>query len=794
MAQRSIGGRMTLRQSVGLVLMVSLMLVAGISANAWRSWRISERAVRVALRSAELSLIVGTLERLASEQLIAAEAQRVAPWKEQVARFMPVAKGLFAPGEASAESALFAAELSLADRQFDLLGDAQPERAVDGELLLRQLEALSLRITGLNRAALEQQRLSSIRQLVINLAIGAVLIIAGGVLALFFILRVIRPLRILQGAAAKVAQGELTTVIMPVDRGELAELAAGFNAMTVQLGESRRRLHEHAAHEGGEQRLRELADALPHLMWAAQADGCVDYYNSRWDEVLGSTPSAGALWLGHVHPGDRAMVEVRWTEALRSGRPFDCEFRLGHEGRWRWYAGRLAPFFNQRGRLVRWLGTASDMDERKRFESDLRQTRHRAEVLQQLGLDLAVEMDAQDASQRIAAAAVALTGADYGTLHVQFSRAAGNPWQNAHAGKPSDSQHGILEVLDRVPLAERLPVRCEDLARPMELKAWYHSMDHTVTGSLLAVPVASRLGLTAGWLVCWHSGRGHFSVADEQVLMGVAALAAIALDKVQLLTAERAARRLANQRATALALSNAELEQFAYVASHDMREPVRMIGNFLGLFTRQYGDQLDERGRRYIDTALAASQRMQDLIHNLLEFSRVGVHRGPAEQVSLRTAVDTALATLADVLVAAQAEVVIGDLPQVAYRPTQLIQIIQNLVENAVKFRGEAPPRIAISAERLPDGWRLSVADNGLGIDVEHRQRIFVMFQRLHERSRFEGMGIGLSLCKKIVEGHGGEIGVTANPGGGSCFWFTIPDHGAPAEPTPTVGHGQLGG
>ena len=241
MAQRSIGGRMTLRQSVGLVLMVSLMLVAGISANAWRSWRISERAVRVALRSAELSLIVGTLERLASEQLIAAELRRAAPWKEQVARFMPVAKGLFAPGEASAESALFAAELSLADRQFDLLGEAQPQRAVDGELLLRQLEALSHRITGLNSAALEQQRLSSIRQLVINLVIGGVLIIAGGVLALFFILRVIRPLRILQGAAAKVAQGELTTVIMPVDRGELAELAAGFNAMTVQLGESRRR-------------------------------------------------------------------------------------------------------------------------------------------------------------------------------------------------------------------------------------------------------------------------------------------------------------------------------------------------------------------------------------------------------------------------------------------------------------------------------------------------------------------------------------------------------------------------
>ncbi len=790
---------MNMRQTIALALLVALVvvplvLVAVIGAHAWRSLQISAHVTRVALGTAELANIIGSMERLASEQAIDNEPRHQVQWQEEVATFTAVVNRVFVQEEAGTASAPFRQELLEADRQFGLLLENTAGRSTAGEHVLRQLAGLNSRLVALNLERLEELRAASLSQLMAGFAIGGVLIIAGLGMALKMLTRLPFPQKLLRSATARIVQSRLMGGSMPDQRGELAELAAGFNAMTVQLGESRRRLHDHAAAQAGEQRLRELADALPHLMWAAQPDGQIDYYNSRWDEVLGSVPLPGTLWLEHVHSGDRNMVETRWREAMSSGRPFDCEFRLGHGNRWRWYAGRLAPFFDQSGRLVRWLGTASDTEERKRFESDLRQTRHRAEVLHQLGLDLAKEMDAQDAGQRIAAAAVVLTGAAYCTLHVQFTRSHGDSWQNMHAGMPSESRHSILAALDRVPLAERLPVRCDDLARPAELVPWSHHGDGAIVGSLVAVPVASRLGLTTGWLIGRHGGIGHFSAADEQVLMGVAALAAIALDNVQLLTAERAAKRLATQRSVALARSNDELEQFAYVASHDMREPVRMIGNFLGVFSRQYGAQLDDRGRHYIATALSASERMQDLIHSLLEFSRVGVQRGAVERVMVRSAVDTAMATLAEALGAVHADVVIGDLPEVSYRPTQLIQVLQNLLGNAIKFKSGQPVRIVIAAERQAEAWRLSVTDNGIGVDPQHRQKIFGMFQRLHARSSIEGMGIGLSLCKKIVEAHGGQIGVTAEPGSGSCFWFTVPDQGEATESTPPVGHECLNG
>jgi signal transduction histidine kinase len=222
--------------------------------------------------------------------------------------------------------------------------------------------------------------------------------------------------------------------------------------------------------------------------------------------------------------------------------------------------------------------------------------------------------------------------------------------------------------------------------------------------------------------------------------------------------------------------SNAELEQFAYVASHDLQEPLRKVSSFCQLLQQRYGGQLDERADQYIGFAVDGARRMQDLINDLLAFSRVGRHERPHTAVDCNALVAGARADLARAIEDSGAEVEAGELPTVQGDPSLLRLVFQNLIGNAVKFRGPEPPRVDIGAERDDGAWRFSVADNGIGIDPEYAERIFVIFQRLHPRSSFEGTGIGLAMCRKIVEYHGGRMWLdTDHDGAGARFCFTLP-------------------
>jgi PAS domain S-box-containing protein len=239
----------------------------------------------------------------------------------------------------------------------------------------------------------------------------------------------------------------------------------------------------------------------------------------------------------------------------------------------------------------------------------------------------------------------------------------------------------------------------------------------------------------------------------------------------------RAEESLARQ-AAELTRSNAELEQFAYVASHDLKEPLRMVASYTQLLARRYGDQLDDDAREFIGYAVEGVTRMQSLINDLLAYSRVGTRGGEFEEVELDAVVHQTLVTLGPAIEEAGADVRVDALPAVKGDPMQLMQLFQNLIANAVKFHGDAPPRVHLTAERGEEEWVVSVSDNGIGIAPEFAERIFVIFQRLHSRDEYPGTGIGLSICKKIVERHGGRIWVEAAPGGGSSFHFTFPDRG----------------
>lgn len=239
-------------------------------------------------------------------------------------------------------------------------------------------------------------------------------------------------------------------------------------------------------------------------------------------------------------------------------------------------------------------------------------------------------------------------------------------------------------------------------------------------------------------------------------------------------TARKRAERALEERARELARSNADLEQFANVASHDLQEPLRMVGSYTQLLAKRYSGQLDERADRWIAYAVDGANRMQTLINDLLAYSRVGTRGGELSPVSAAAALDAALANLRLTVREAGAEIVHAELPCVLGDSTQLIQLFQNLVGNAVKFRGEQSPRVEVAARRVGDEWQFSVRDNGIGIAPEFAERIFVIFQRLHERERYAGTGIGLAICKRIVERHGGRIWLESQPKQGSTFFFTL--------------------
>jgi signal transduction histidine kinase len=224
-----------------------------------------------------------------------------------------------------------------------------------------------------------------------------------------------------------------------------------------------------------------------------------------------------------------------------------------------------------------------------------------------------------------------------------------------------------------------------------------------------------------------------------------------------------------------LARSNAELEQFAYVASHDLQEPLRKVASFTQMLQSRYGGQLDARADTYIEFAVDGAKRMQELINDLLAFSRVGRITEPARRVDCNELVEAALQAQAAAIEETGAEVDVGELPPVMGEPLLLELVFANLIGNGIKFRGAEPPRISVRARRQDGEWCFTVADNGIGIDAEYADRIFVIFQRLHPRSAYAGTGIGLAMCRKIVEYHGGHIWYDAGDGPGATFRFTLP-------------------
>jgi PAS domain S-box-containing protein len=254
----------------------------------------------------------------------------------------------------------------------------------------------------------------------------------------------------------------------------------------------------------------------------------------------------------------------------------------------------------------------------------------------------------------------------------------------------------------------------------------------------------------------------------EEIAGHVASILSAQLDRLR---AEEQLKRTLSE----LERSNKELEQFAYVASHDLQEPLRMVASYTQLLAQRYEGQLDDKAKKFIDYAVDGAVRMQRLINDLLAYSRLNTQGKTPEKVDSHAVLGEALRNLSTAIEENRAIVINDDLPIVRADATQLLQLFQNLIGNAIKFRSGESPRIQVSACDLGREWRFSVKDNGIGIDPQFADKVFVIFQRLHTRQEYSGTGIGLAICKRIVERHGGRIWFESEPGKGSTFYFTLP-------------------
>jgi light-regulated signal transduction histidine kinase (bacteriophytochrome) len=241
------------------------------------------------------------------------------------------------------------------------------------------------------------------------------------------------------------------------------------------------------------------------------------------------------------------------------------------------------------------------------------------------------------------------------------------------------------------------------------------------------------------------------------------------------ITERKRAETALAQKTQELERSNQELEQFAYVASHDLQEPLRMVTSYLNLLERRYKEKLDPDAHEFIAFAVDGAKRMKRLITDLLAYSRVGMQDKALVPVNAETVLAQVLKNLQIAIEESQAVISHDPLPTVLADEGQLVQLFQNLIGNALKFRGDSPPQIHIGLTREQGAYLFSVRDNGIGLEPEQVERVFIIFQRVHDKGEYPGSGIGLAICKMIVERHGGRIWVESQPGQGATFYFTLP-------------------
>ncbi|MFD1733244.1 PAS domain S-box protein [Deinococcus malanensis] len=490
-----------------------------------------------------------------------------------------------------------------------------------------------------------------------------------------------------------------------------------------------------------ERRYRSLIDATRQIVWTNTAEGMLVGKQPGWTQLTGQTETeyTGLGWTDRVNPEDLHRTFDAWQEALLSRTIYESHQRVTvASGEERHFNVRAVPVLDLDGQVREWVGVHTDITEQVRAETRLRSSEERFRSLVEAS-PIGIAVGAMDGSMHLANDAY---------LHMLgYSRAEFEAGQvNWAALTPAEFLEQDFQAFEQAfaqgtSEAYEKEMVCRDGRR---------------------IPVG--LVLT------------RYEAQDETFVVAYVQNLTVQLE------AERALReygveleRRVEERTRALEQTNAELERFAYVASHDLQEPLRTIAGLTGLLEKRYADLYDERGQNLLRLIVEGTARMKTLLDDLLVFSRLGAELLTLEPVSATHLVEEARGRLGGLLEESGGQVTCGPLPIVLGNVFQLIQVFQNLIGNALKFRKpDSAPHVRISAE--PDGefYHFTVEDNGIGIDPAYFDRIFVMFQRLHGRDQYAGTGLGLAICHKVVERHGGQLWVESTPGEGSKFHFTL--------------------
>jgi PAS domain S-box-containing protein len=535
-----------------------------------------------------------------------------------------------------------------------------------------------------------------------------------------------------------------------------------------------------------------LADNIPNLAWMAGADGGITWYNKQWYEYTGTTfeEMQGWGWQKVHHPDHVKAIAEDWSRHLKDGEPYDDIFQLkGNDGNYRWFLTRVTPIRDEHGKIQRWFGTNTDITERKEIEEELTETLRRDGQLNRTLLALRnssfAMMHATDEASYLEDICNIVVN-DCGHSMVWIGLTEGDNLSvipHAHAGFEEDYLNTLNIKLDDVergrgPTGTAIrtgkPYICENMLTDPKFKPWREEAMKRGYKSSMVLPIISDMEVI-GALNIYSRETNPFSTEEKKLLHELVDDISFGITSLRLRKAHEKAENALRESMIDIERSNAELEQFAYVTSHDLREPLRMITSFLQLLERRYKDQLDEDANEFIGFAVNGAKRLDAMINDILIYSRVAKKERNLTPVNLNIVLEQVYLNLKTSIEETNAELTQDKLPTLLLDEQLMIQLFQNIIANAIKYRSEKTPQIHISARKEFNQYVFSVQDNGIGISPEHLERIFTIFKRLHTNQEYEGTGIGLSIAQKIVQQHGGQIWAESSSDGGSTFHFSIP-------------------
>ena len=518
------------------------------------------------------------------------------------------------------------------------------------------------------------------------------------------------------------------------------------------------------------------------------------FFSTRWKEMLGykdhEVSNGWDEWRKRIHPNERDSVLQAFQDHFAKKTPFYVyEYRVQcQDGSYKWILDRGQAHWDASDDVVRMVGSYTDITDRKRVEEELKRQNLRSQLFAEITLKIRESLQIDEILQTTVTEVQKLLKADRVLIFRLETNGSGTVVQEAVLpGWPVILGENIFDPCFKEEYLERYRQgrisAIEDIEAAHIQACHREFLQKFAVRANLVVPILVREGIWGLLLAHQCAAPRQWNNFETELLQQLANQIGIALSQAQLLEQE-------TRQSQELARSNADLEQFAYVASHDLQEPLRMVTSYLQILEQRYKNKLDANADQFITYAVDGARRMQTLINDLLNYSRLSSRGQPFMLVDCNVVLEGAIANLQLAIAESKAVVTHETLPQVMADATQLTQVFQNLIANAIKFCQNQQPRIHIGVAKgdtnldgeslnvIPsaDEWLFWVHDNGIGLESQYAERIFIIFQRLHGRDKYPGTGIGLAICKKIIERHGGRIWVESKPGQGSTFYFTIPD------------------